>query len=76
MSEQSISLRKSWAIQRRVIYALLMREVLTRFGRHNIGFLWMFIEPMLFTLGVTALWTIAGLGHGSSLPIVAFALTG
>jgi ABC-type polysaccharide/polyol phosphate export permease len=36
----------------------------------------MFIEPMLFTLGVTALWTIAGLGHGSSLPIVAFALTG
>jgi ABC-type polysaccharide/polyol phosphate export permease len=76
MSEQSISLRKSWAVQRRVIYALLMREVLTRFGRHNIGFLWLFVEPMLFTLGVTALWTIAGLNHGSSLPIVAFALTG
>ena len=70
------SLRKSWAIQRRVIGALFMREVLTRYGRHNIGFLWLFVEPMMFTLGVTALWTLSGASHGSSLPIVAFALTG
>lgn len=73
---QNNSLWKSWAIQRRVIHALLMREILTRFGRHNIGFLWLFVEPMLFTLGVTALWTIAKANHGSSLPIVAFAITG
>ena len=70
------SLAASWAIQRRVIGALLMREVLTRFGRHNIGFLWLFVEPMLFTLGVTMLWTLAGAAHVSSLPIAAFALTG
>ena len=70
------SFRRSWAIQRRVIGALFMREVLTRFGRHNIGFLWLFVEPMLFTLGVTALWSIAKAGHGSDLPIVAFAITG
>ena len=73
---QPPSLRASWAIQRRVIGALLMREILTRFGRHNIGFLWLFVEPMLFTLGVTVLWTAAKLGHGSNIPIVAFALTG
>lgn len=53
-----------------------MREVLTRYGRHNIGFLWLFVEPMMFTLGVTALWTLSGAGHGSSLPIVSFAITG
>lgn len=76
MSEQTVNLRKSWAIQRRVIYALLMREVLTRYGRHNIGFLWLFFEPMLFTLGVSAIWTFIGASHGSNLPIVAFALTG
>ena len=70
------SLTRSWAIQRRVIGAMLMREVLTRYGRHNIGFLWMFVEPMMFTLGVTALWTLSGAQHGSSLPIVAFAVTG
>lgn len=63
-------------IQMRVIGALLMREVLTRYGRHNIGFLWLFIEPMMFTLGVTALWNISKSMHGSDLPITAFAVTG
>lgn len=53
-----------------------MREILTRFGRHNIGFLWLFVEPMMFTLGVTALWTLTDMTHGSSLPITAFAITG
>lgn len=67
---------RAWAIQRRVIGALLLREILTRYGRHNIGFLWLFVEPMAFTLGVTALWTAMDATHGSSLPIVAFALTG
>jgi len=67
---------RSARIQGRVIFALLMREVLTRYGRHNIGFLWLFVEPMLFTTGVTILWTLAKAVHGSSLPIVAFALTG
>lgn len=69
-------LRQAWNIQRRVIWAVVLREMLTRFGRHNIGFLWLFAEPMLFTLGVTALWTAAKTVHGSDLPIVAFAITG
>lgn len=64
------------AVHARVVWAMLMREILTRYGRHNIGFLWMFVEPMLFTLGVAALWTWTKSIHGSSLPIVAFALTG
>jgi capsular polysaccharide transport system permease protein len=67
---------KSLAIQLRVIRALLMREVITRFGRHNVGVLWLVGEPMLFTLGVAALWSAAGLSHGSSIPIIAFAITG
>lgn len=61
--------------QSRVIYALLMREVLTRFGRHNIGFMWMFAEPMIFTLGVATLWTFAKMGH-AGIPIIPFAITG
>lgn len=70
------SLAQSWKIQRGVFGALLMREVLTRYGRHNIGFLWLFVEPMMFTLGVTALWSIAKMDQASALPIVAFAITG
>ena len=53
-----------------------MREILTRYGRHNIGFLWLFAEPMMFTLGITALWTLTKQSHGSSLSIVSFSLTG
>lgn len=70
------SLLRSFALQRRVIGALLLREVITRYGRHNLGFVWLFVEPMLFTLGITVMWTLADVTHGSSLPIAAFALTG
>jgi ABC-type polysaccharide/polyol phosphate export permease len=63
-------------VQTRVIGALMMWEMITRFGRDNLGFIWLFLEPMIFTLGVTALWAGIGLSKSSSLPIVAFALTG
>lgn len=71
-----VSLVQSWRVERRVIWALVLREILTRYGRHNIGFLWLFVEPMMFTLGVTTLWTATKAVHGSNLPIVAFAVTG
>jgi ABC-type polysaccharide/polyol phosphate export permease len=70
------SLLQSFAIQRRVIGALMLRELITRFGRKNIGVLWLVGEPMIFTLGVAALWSAIGADHGSNLPIVAFAITG
>lgn len=63
-------------VQLRVLRALFMHEVLTRYGRHNIGFLWLFVGPMIYTLGVTALWTAIKSVHGSNLPIVACALQG
>ena len=70
------SFMQSLAIQRRVIHALIMREVITRFGRHNIGFLWLFVEPMIFTVGVTLIWGALKSVHGSNLTIAAFAVTG
>lgn len=70
------SIRRSLEIQFRVIWALMLREVLTRYGRHNIGLFWLYVEPMMFTIGVTILWYAIGANHGSNLPIMAFALTG
>lgn len=67
---------EQWTVQRRVIGALLMREMLTRYGRRNIGFLWLFIEPMMVTLVVTGVWTARGLHQYSDIPIAAFAITG
>ena len=75
-SEGKIRLIPYLLVQKRIVFALLMREILTRYGRHNIGFLWLFIEPMIFTIGITALWTATKATHGSDIPITAFAVTG
>ncbi|HFC8517389.1 ABC transporter permease [Neisseria weaveri] len=68
--------RESLAIQKRVVGALLMREIITRYGRNNIGFLWLFVEPLLFTLLIVMLWKFVRADQISSLNIVAFVLTG
>lgn len=70
------SFRHGLVIQLRVLHALMLREMLTRYGRHNVGFLWLFIEPMMFTLAVVALWTATGMHKGSGISIVAFGITG
>ena len=65
-----------WRIQIRVIQALTIRELYTRFGRDNIGFLWMLIEPMLFPALVAALWYYmkGPVEHGIS--VIAYVVTG
>jgi ABC-type polysaccharide/polyol phosphate export permease len=71
------SFAQALRIQWRVLHALMLRELITRFGRENLGVLWLVGEPMIFTLGVTTLWSAAGLAHGGTgIPIVAFAVTG
>lgn len=70
------SLLRSVDIQRRVVGALLLREIITRYGRHNIGVLWLVLEPMLFTLGVAGLWSLASMHALVDIPIIAFAITG
>ncbi len=63
------------AIQARVLGALVMREMLSRYGRENIGFLWLILEPMLLTCGVMIMWTLLKhQAHG--LALVAFVLSG
>lgn len=76
MTDDFRSFVKSFRIQLRVIYALLMREIITRYGRHNIGFAWLFVEPMIFTLGIAGLWNYTKYAHGGTLPIIPFAVIG
>ena len=49
--------RMSEAIQARlrVMVALMIRELHTRFGRENLGYVWLFVEPAMLGLGV-AVW--------------------
>lgn len=68
--------KRSWVIQNRVINALLMREIITRYGRRDIGFLWLFVEPLMMTLLVSLLWKFVRGDQTSTLNIVAFVITG
>lgn len=70
------SLAKGWDIQTRVLKALMLRELTTRFGRENIGFLWMMAEPLLFALLVGALWRALKGPLEYGVDIVAFVVTG
>lgn len=70
------TLRQSFAIQKRVIGALLLREIITRYGRQNIGFLWLFVEPLLLTLVIVLLWKFLRADRISTLNIIAFVITG
>ena len=63
-------------LQARVIGALLLRELNTRFGRENIGFLWVVAEPALFCIGVTLMWGAIKPAHEHGVPVVAFVITG
>ena len=45
-------MREGLRIQARVIGALMMREVHTRYGRENIGYLWLILEPMFLATAV------------------------
>jgi capsular polysaccharide transport system permease protein len=63
-------------IQANVIGALIMRELHTRFGRENIGYLWIFAEPMLLAAAVALLHAGQHLPLSGNVRPVPFAISG
>jgi capsular polysaccharide transport system permease protein len=61
---------------RRIIWALLLREIATRYGRNNLGFLWVFAEPMVFAVGVLIMWRLIHGQYENGIAVVPFILTG
>ncbi len=70
------SLAEGWAVQARVMKALMLRELTTRFGRENIGFLWVMAEPLLFAVLVGLLWRAMKGPFESGVDIIAFTVSG
>jgi len=68
-----------WAglrVQGRVVGAMLLREVITRYGRNNVGFLWLLLEPVIFTIGVVVLWNVMRHDSGFRVEVTPFVVTG
>lgn len=55
--ETELTLWQQAKLQGRVIWALTMREVITRFGREGLGAFWLIAEPAMFIIGVMAIFS-------------------
>ena len=74
--KSSSSLWKCFILQYKVIHALILREIHTRYGRENIGFLWVIGEPILFCAGVTIVWTAIRPAREHGLGMTTLVVTG
>lgn len=75
-SAERASFGYAFAVQTRVIGALIMRELHTRYGRDNIGYLWLFLEPGLLAAGVATVHYFADIHLPWGMEIVPFYVSG
>lgn len=59
---QNTGLARALSIQGSVIGALVLRELHTRFGRDNIGYLWLIGEPLMLASVISGMHLVTG-GH-------------
>ncbi len=76
MEAQKSSFLTSVSLQIRSMSALSTRFIMTRYGRENVGFLWVVLEPMLLCIGVMILWSILKGGYDHGIQVIAFVFTG
>lgn len=62
--------------QFRILGALILREMATRYGRRGLGFLWLVGEPMLFCTGVMVLWSFTKPAYEHGIRLIPFVMTG
>ncbi len=68
--------RSGLRIQLLVLKALMIRELTTRFGRENIGFLWLMAEPLMFAGLVGVVWTFMKGAESHGIGVVSFVASG
>ncbi len=60
----------------RVIHALMLREMQSRFGRQRLGFLWAFLEPLLLVSVLAMIFSMRGRYNPPGMTLVLFLVTG
>lgn len=63
-------------VQLRVLRALMIRNLMLRYGRNNIGFLWVVLEPMLLTAGVIVIFSQVKSQYEHGTHVVSLVLSG
>lgn len=70
------SLRRGVIAQAEVVWALILRETQTRFGRHQLGYLWALLEPTLLIALFYGSFTVAGRHPPPGMSLFTFIATG
>jgi capsular polysaccharide transport system permease protein len=63
-------------IQWRVVGALLIREIYSRFGRESLGFAWIVAEPLVFAIPVLLMWRAIRGSHEHGIAVMPFLWSG
>jgi capsular polysaccharide transport system permease protein len=75
MARSNFSETKGLRLASQTLVALLMREIVSRYGRTNLAFLWLIVEPLILCVGVMIVWSfIKHDSHG--IPLIAFIVSG
>lgn len=67
-SQVSQSFANAWSNQWAVVGALLIRELQMRFGRDNIGYLWLIAEPMMLATVISSIHYVTTGAHRGMEP--------
>lgn len=68
--------REVMRIRVRNFHALMIRDMMLRYGRDNIGFVWIILEPMILTAGVMTIWSLTMGSTKGGIKMVEFVMTG
>ena len=60
----------------RVIHALILREIKSRFGNQRLGYIWAILEPILFVTVLVVIFSIRGRFSPSGMGLELFMITG
>jgi capsular polysaccharide transport system permease protein len=67
---------RGFLIQWRVVGALLIREIYSRFGRESLGFAWTVAEPLVFAIPVLLTWRVVRASHEHGVLLMPFLWSG
>ncbi|HEV7324991.1 MAG TPA: ABC transporter permease [Bosea sp. (in: a-proteobacteria)] len=59
-----------------VIKALMIRNIVAKYGRGNLGFLWLIVEPIFLLGGVIVIWTLLHPNGAHGISLTAFVMSG
>ena len=70
-----INNRNSFQIMHDTVFALMMREIKTRFGSNRLGYFWAIAEPVTAVAVMGLIFTLLGRSSVANIPVVLFLFT-